>query len=541
MFKNLNINLKVMSVQAVSLILLLGVLGFCLFQLTTLSDNNKAVIQASNDTTSVVAQLDNMNIAVIREAKASKDVWLRGADLEKKEKAKEEITDQVDNFNGSSVAAATILTRLAKNDAAWQKFLDDIPKVTAEHKKVSDRLLAQVEAHVDATDSDEKVGEIEKKLFRQIQALRNKFVAAVEKKGITNVQDIDQKFTTLRNVMAVVALVSVVLLAALSYFFARAITRPLQRAVSAVNVIALGDLTGRIDVDSKDETGQMMQALKDMNASLAGVVGKVRAATETITVGSSQIASGNADLSARTESQASSLEETASSMEELTSTVRQNAENARQANQLVNATSDIAVRGGTVVGKVIDTMASIKDSSRKIADIIGVIDGIAFQTNILALNAAVEAARAGEQGRGFAVVAAEVRNLAQRSAGAAKEIKALIEDSVGKVDVGSKLVDEAGRTMGEIVASVTQVTKLMGEIAGASAEQGSGIEQVNQAITQMDHVTQQNAALVEEAAAAAESLKDQANLLNKAVSMFQLHGGALELSAQLAPARALLR
>jgi len=540
MFKNLNINLKVMSVQAVSLILLLGVLGFCLFQLTTLSDNNKAVIQASNDTTSVVAQLDNMNIAVIREAKASKDVWLRGADLEKKEKAKEEITDQLDNFNGSSVAAATILTRLAKNDAAWQKFLDDIPKVTAEHKKVSDRLLAQVEAHVDATDSDEKVGEIEKKLFRQIQALRNKFVAAVEKKGITNVQDIDQKFTTLRNVMAVVALVSVVLLAALSYFFARAITRPLQRAVSAVNVIALGDLTGRIDVDSKDETGQMMQALKDMNASLAGVVGKVRAATETITVGSSQIASGNADLSARTESQASSLEETASSMEELTSTVRQNAENARQANQLVNATSDIAVRGGTVVGKVIDTMASIKDSSRKIADIIGVIDGIAFQTNILALNAAVEAARAGEQGRGFAVVAAEVRNLAQRSAGAAKEIKALIEDSVGKVDVGSKLVDEAGRTMGEIVASVTQVTKLMGEIAGASAEQGSGIEQVNQAITQMDHVTQQNAALVEEAAAAAESLKDQANLLNKAVSMFQLHGGARELTVQLAPARALL-
>jgi len=183
MFKNLNINLKVMSVQAVSLILLLGVLGFCLFQLTTLSDNNKAVIQASNDTTSVVAQLDNMNIAVIREAKASKDVWLRGADLEKKEKAKEEITDQLDNFNGSSVAAATILTRLAKNDAAWQKFLDDIPKVTAEHKKVSDRLLAQVEAHVDATDSDEKVGEIEKKLFRQIQALRNKFVAAVEKKA----------------------------------------------------------------------------------------------------------------------------------------------------------------------------------------------------------------------------------------------------------------------------------------------------------------------------------------------------------------------
>ncbi|MDO9219681.1 MAG: methyl-accepting chemotaxis protein, partial [Thiobacillus sp.] len=266
----------------------------------------------------------------------------------------------------------------------------------------------------------------------------------------------------------------------------------------------------------------LMQAMQAMNSSLANIVSQVRTGTETISVASRQIASGNADLSSRTEQQASSLEETASSMEELTSTVKQNAENARQANQLVQSTAEVAVKGGQVVGQVVTTMASIKDSSRKIADIIGVIDSIAFQTNILALNAAVEAARAGEQGRGFAVVASEVRNLAQRSAGAAKEIKSLIEDSVSQVDVGGKLVDEAGKTMGEIVTSVKRVTDIMGEIAAASQEQSAGIEQVNQAITQMDDVTQQNAALVEQAAAAAESLQEQADSLAQAVSVFKL-------------------
>lgn len=313
----------------------------------------------------------------------------------------------------------------------------------------------------------------------------------------------------------------------------RSITVPLNQAVAVARRVATGDLTSQINERSKDEVGQLFDALRQMNSSLAEIAGNVRAGTETIGSASQEIASGNADLSARTESQASSLEETASSMEELTSTVRQNAENARQANQLVISASEYATKGGQVVGQVVDTMGSIKESSRKVVDIIGVIDGIAFQTNILALNAAVEAARAGEQGRGFAVVAAEVRNLAQRSAGAAKEIKALISDSVEKVDAGSKLVDEAGKTMDEIVTSVKHVADIMSEITAASAEQSNGIEQVNQAIAQMDEMTQQNSALVEQAAAAAESMQEQAEMLAQAVAVFKLQGGIPGMSLSL--------
>ncbi|MES2071544.1 MAG: methyl-accepting chemotaxis protein [Pseudomonadota bacterium] len=323
----------------------------------------------------------------------------------------------------------------------------------------------------------------------------------------------------------IVLLLALVVSAFITLVLTRSITRPLQSALELAEKVAGGDLTSQVPAHGKDEVAALLNALKDMNNSLAATVGKVRLGTETITVASQEIASGNADLSSRTESQASSLEETASSMEELTSTVKQNADNARQANQLVVSASSVAVKGGAVVGQVVDTMGSIKESSRKIVDIIGVIDGIAFQTNILALNAAVEAARAGEQGRGFAVVASEVRNLAQRSAGAAKEIKTLIGDSVDKVDQGSKLVDEAGRTMTEIVTSVQHVADIMSEITAASQEQSSGIEQVNLAITQMDEMTQQNAALVEQAAAAAESMQEQAVALAEAVSVFKLAGG----------------
>ena len=312
--------------------------------------------------------------------------------------------------------------------------------------------------------------------------------------------------------------------ALLAVAITRSIVKPLHGAVGYAQKMAAGELTSDIVPAGRDQITALLQALKDMNASLSKTVGEVRAGTDAIITASHEIATGNADLSARTEHQASSLEQTASSMEELTSTVKQNADNARQANQLAVSASAVASKGGQVVSQVVDTMGSIKESSRKIVDIIGVIDGIAFQTNILALNAAVEAARAGEQGRGFAVVASEVRNLAQRSAGAAKEIKALIGDSVDKVDTGSKLVDEAGQTMGLIVTSIRQVADIMGEITAATEEQSHGIEEVNRAITQMDEMTQQNGALVEQAAAAAESMQGQSQQLAGAVAAFRLAG-----------------
>jgi methyl-accepting chemotaxis protein len=322
----------------------------------------------------------------------------------------------------------------------------------------------------------------------------------------------------------IIALGAIALLASigLSFQIGRWIALPLNHAVTVAKTVAAGDLSSKIDITGKNETAQLLQALKEMNDSLSRTVGQVRLGTESIATASSQIASGNMDLSGRTESQASALEQTASSMEQLTTTVKQNVDNAQQANQLVVSASGVAVKGGEVVGKVVATMGSIKESSRKIVDIIGVIDSIAFQTNILALNAAVEAARAGEQGRGFAVVAAEVRNLAQRSASAAKEIKGLIGDSVDKVDEGSKLVDNAGMTMNEIVTSVQHVADIMSEITSASQEQSAGIEQVNQAIAQMDEMTQQNAALVEQSAAAAHSMQEQAKMLLHAVSIFKL-------------------
>ena len=330
-------------------------------------------------------------------------------------------------------------------------------------------------------------------------------------------------------------LVTLVLAALVAMWLARNISRPLRSAIEVARQVAQGDLTVRVDVRSRDETGELMQALQEMTASLLRIVSEVRGGTQTIATASRQIASGNLDLSARTEQQASSLEETASSMEELTGTVQQNAQNAHEANGLAASASTVAGKGGAVVAQVVATMGSINDSSRKIVDIIGVIDGIAFQTNILALNAAVEAARAGEQGRGFAVVATEVRNLAQRSAGAAKEIKALINDSVAQVESGARLVDEAGHTMHEIVDSVHKVSSIVGHISAASDEQRVGIEQVNQAISQMDQVTQQNASLVEQAAAAAEAMQEQAARLADAVAVFKTAQAAANTAPVSAP------
>jgi len=333
----------------------------------------------------------------------------------------------------------------------------------------------------------------------------------------------NQQFTGWLMAIAALGVPLAVLFAA---FLSRTIVKPLENAKHDIARMSAGDLTGRIVAEGANELVDLMQALRILQINIKLLVGQIKQSTGMVSMGASEIAAGNADLSGRTESQASSLEETASSMEELTSTVKQNSENTRHASQLVLTTADIAVKGGEVVGQVITTMGSIKESSRKIADIIGVIDGIAFQTNILALNAAVEAARAGEQGRGFAVVASEVRNLAQRSASAAKEIKTLISDSVEQVEVGRKLVDEAGDAMDDIVTSVQLVADIISGNAIASQEQSAGIEQVNQAVAQMDEITQQNAALVEQAAAASESLQDQAEKLAELVSVFTLVKGA---------------
>ncbi|TQK05569.1 methyl-accepting chemotaxis protein [Herbaspirillum sp. SJZ107] len=358
------------------------------------------------------------------------------------------------------------------------------------------------------------------------------FTTAISKLATMQITAADGVATTIldsyastRTLLIVLGLAAIGLGIACAILITRSITAPIHQAVALAEKVASGDLSSRIQATSRDETGQLMRALGAMNDSLAEIVGRVRSGTGTITVAAGEIAAGNQDLSARTEQQAGSLEETAASMEELTSTVKQNAENARQANTLAAQASSIADQGGAMVAEVVATMGSIDASSRKIVDIISVIDGIAFQTNILALNAAVEAARAGEQGRGFAVVASEVRNLAQRSATAAKEIKALIDDSVQKVQAGSSQVDRAGTTMTEIVRSIGQVTVIMNEIASASEEQRAGIEQVNHAIVEMDRVTQQNAALVEQASAAAQAMQDQAGELEQVVGTFKLAHG----------------
>ncbi|ADX44205.1 methyl-accepting chemotaxis sensory transducer [Paracidovorax avenae ATCC 19860] len=388
--------------------------------------------------------------------------------------------------------------------------------------------------------------EAERLLTQVYLPATKEYVALIQKLLDLQRADIDATAARIQDIHAqsrllltMLGLLALALGAACAVWLTRGIVRPLSEAVRVARAVAASDLTSRVTVTSSDETGQLLQALKDMNESLAQVVGRVRSGTDSIATASSEIDAGNQDLSSRTEEQASSLQQTAAAMEELTSTVRQNADNARQASQLASSAAGTATRGGQVVAGVVGTMGAIHESSRKIADIIGVIDGIAFQTNILALNAAVEAARAGEQGRGFAVVAGEVRALAGRSAAAAKDIKALIGDSVSRVDEGSSQVAEAGRTMDEIVQNVQRVNDLVAEISAASEEQSRGIDQVHQAVSQMDQVTQQNAALVEEAAAATGSLKAQTGQLSQAVSVFRIPAGTQAATA--APAAPVAR
>jgi methyl-accepting chemotaxis protein len=479
-------------------------------------------------TTAKTLQAATMKSAMLETGIAMRNIGLQ-SDVSLMQKEENKVKEQRKRYD----AAREKLQSLGLNDTE-KKALSDIAALDKDVDAAFKEAIGQVLAF-----NSEGAAKV---IASRIDPLNQQTLAALnglvdmQQKAANNVLEgsvsADTQLMVMLFVMGGVAVAIGVLGAML---ITRSITGPLQGAVTVAQKVAGGELTSQVTVEGQDETSELLQALKDMNDSLVRTVSDVRTSTETITVASQEIASGNADLSSRTESQASSLEETASSMEELTSTVKQNADNARQANQLAVSASSVAVKGGSVVSQVVETMGSIKASSSKIVDIIGVIDGIAFQTNILALNAAVEAARAGEQGRGFAVVASEVRNLAQRSAGAAKEIKELIGDSVDKVDAGSRLVDEAGQTMELIVTSIKQVADIMGEITAATQEQSNGIEEVNQAITQMDEMTQQNAALVEEAAAAAESMQEQAQNLAHAVSIFKLSSDAMHAPRAAAP------
>ncbi|MBK4735296.1 methyl-accepting chemotaxis protein [Noviherbaspirillum pedocola] len=430
---------------------------------------------------------------------------------------------EIDQSRDRNNAIQKQLEELIKS-AEGKKLLADVSERRSKYLEIRNRLIAMKDggkadiADIAARSRAEMVPAMNDYL-KAMEALRAYQQKLVEE----NDEYMNQVYGEAKTLLIAFACAAIAIGAVLGWLLSRSVTVPLAAAVDVAQKVASGDLTTQIEVKSSDEVGALLSALHTMNSSLLKTVSEVRMSTDTIATASSEIASGNMDLSSRTEQQASSLEETASSMEELTSTVKQNAENARQANQLAQTASDVARNSGDAVARVVETMADIDTASKKIADIITTIDGIAFQTNILALNAAVEAARAGEQGRGFAVVASEVRSLAQRSAAAAKEIKDLIHSSVEKVNAGTQQAALAGSTMNEVVSSVQRVTDMMAEITAASAEQSAGIEQVNQAVTHMDQVTQQNAALVEEAAAAAASLQEQAGSLAQAVSIFRVH------------------
>lgn len=469
-------------------------------------------IELSHSKTALAAK---MRSSMLEGGMAIRNIGLQ-TDLAEIDKQKLIVKNQQNAFN----EARQKLTGLGLNEAE-KKILDSVLSLDQQvdgPTKEAFKMLLSFNGEEAVKVISTQIDPLQQKALQEI----NKLVALQDAASAELATQSESSANKTIGTLVLMALLVLCAGIAFSVLLTRSITAPLREAVAIAKQVAAGELSFHAEPEGNDEISELLLALKEMNDNLYHIVSEVRQGTDAIAIASVEISTGNADLSSRTETQAGALEETASSMEEITATVRQNADNARQANALVTSASNFAVKGGEEVGKVVHTMNSIKESSRKIVDIISVIDGIAFQTNILALNAAVEAARAGEQGRGFAVVASEVRNLAQRSANAAKEIKTLIGDSVEKVGTGDKLVEAAGKTMDEIVRSVKHVADIMAEITAAGQEQSSGIEEVNRAITQMDEMTQQNAALVEQAAAAAESMEEQAGNLARAVSAFKL-------------------
>ncbi|WP_229423053.1 methyl-accepting chemotaxis protein [Telluria aromaticivorans] len=525
---NLKVGTRLALGFALVLVLLIAVTGVGILRMSQIQDRLDQVVSVNNVSTSLVTDMRNNvgeRVAALRVLTLMTDP----ADMEPEMVKFKEQTRKYDEAQKklSAIFAAhasekekTLLAQVKEFEGAA------MPAIA----KASELYLAN--NAMDAT----------RVMIREVRPVQKKWTEALdqlatfeEKQNAQAAADAQDAFANARNFMIVMLLTAVAMGIAAAWVISRSLRKQLggepAYTASIASSIAHGDLSIAIETDASDR-GSLLVEMKEMRNSLVGIVEQVRRGTETIGTASREIAAGNIDLSSRTELQASSLEKTASAMEELTSTVKQNADNAREANALAATASNVALKGGEVVSQVVGTMGEINTSANKIADIISVIDGIAFQTNILALNAAVEAARAGEQGRGFAVVASEVRNLAQRSAAAAKEIKTLIGDSVEKVERGSKLVGQAGVTMDEVVASVKRVTDIMSEIANASAEQSAGIEQVNLSIIEMDSMTQQNAALVEEAAAAAQSMQDQASELTRVVSIFKLTEGEQQAEAQ---------
>ncbi|MFZ6726858.1 methyl-accepting chemotaxis protein [Undibacterium sp. MH2W] len=484
---------------------------------------NRVFTAANFSTVNTVPSILDLDVAVVAVWDIRRSYWqsIANADPEQKKEAQKRIAE-------NKVKLTNALNKYEKDD-----LVDDKDKAMLEADRKTFATFGAVVDHVMALDFDGKSDEARAELSKGQPAVDALFAALDTHRdynlqlGNAGSEDAQKTLSSADWTAGLIGLLSLMAVAIMGITLIKKIVGSLNEAIRVTTAVAAGDLTQHIDVTGTDEIAQLMGSIKTMASSLEVICTEIRHGTDAIATASSQIATGNMDLSSRTEQQAGALEETASSMEELTSTVRQNSDNARQANTLASSASTVAVEGGAVVSQVVETMAAINDSSKKIVDIISVIDGIAFQTNILALNAAVEAARAGEQGRGFAVVAAEVRNLAQRSASAAKEIKTLIDNSVEKVDSGTRLVDQAGVAMTNIVTSIQKVSDVVNEISNASHEQSSGIDQINHAVIQMDESTQQNAALVEEAAAAASSLLDQANRLTQVVSVFKLNNNLM--------------